>query len=82
MTFGTVKLGAHILGALGVTKIVGDIITRNTIVETTFDLIRVRCGSLVIGSLVAEHASQHVEDRANQVYAWYTKNRNDTPPSA
>lgn len=82
MSFGTLKLGAHILGALGVTKVVGDIIVKNTVVETTFDLIRVRCGSIVIGSLIAEHASRHVEEHANQLYTWYTKHRNDTPPPA
>lgn len=82
MNFGTIKLSAHILAALGVTKVVGDIVTRNAIVNTTFDVIRIRCGSIVIGSLVAEHASQHVEERLNQVYAWYTKNGNDDPPPA
>lgn len=83
MNFGTVKLGAHVLGALGVTKVVGDIIARNSIVNTTWDVVRIRAGSIVIGSLIAEHASQHVEDRMNQGYAWWMKNRNDNnnPPN-
>lgn len=81
MTFGTVKLGAHILGALGVTKIVGDVIANNTVVNTTFDLIRVRAGSLVIGTLVAEHAANHVETQMDRLHAWYTNQKNDDPPA-
>lgn len=70
------KLAVNIVGGLGVSKVVNDIVAKNTVVNTTFDAIRVWAGSIVIGSIAAEHASNHVNSRVDKAIDWY-KNRSE-----
>ena len=69
------KLATHVVASVGVSKVVGDVIKNNTVVQTTADAVRVWTGSIVIGSLVAEAASKHVNERMDAVVNWY-RNRN------
>jgi len=54
------KGAVHIAGALGVQKVVGDIIRNNTVVVSTADKILVSAGSLVLGSMIGEQAQKHI----------------------
>lgn len=73
------KLAVHTVASLGVSKVVWDVIARNTTVVTNFDQVRVLAGTLVIGSMVTEHASKHVEDRINELVAWNESRKAETP---
>jgi hypothetical protein len=76
-TFTIVKAGVHIVSALGVTKVLGDIVRNNTTVVTTTDKVLVNAGSLVLGSMIVEKASQHVSEQIESVINWHA-NRGDT----
>jgi hypothetical protein len=75
--FTITRLAVHIVSSIGVSKVVNDIIKNNTNVVTTADAIKVTAGSLVIGSMVAEKASRHVNDRVDSVFAWYQSRKED-----
>jgi hypothetical protein len=64
------KLGVQFVAGLGVSKIVADIVKNNVSVVTTADAVKVWTGSLVIGSMVVEQSSNHIEKVANNMSAW------------
>lgn len=66
-----IKLAAHLVASVGVSKVVNDIISNNTRIETTADAVKVWTGSVVIGSMIAENASNHVSNRIDSVVAWH-----------
>ena len=72
-----VKLAVHVVSSVGVSKIVNDVIRNNVSVVTTADAVKVIAGSIVIGSMVAEKASNHVNDRMDAIAAW-NENRKKT----
>jgi hypothetical protein len=65
------KFGINLISTIGVSKVVRDIIQNNTNVETTADAVKVTVGSFVIGGMVAEQASEHVNRRVDGAIAWY-----------
>jgi hypothetical protein len=65
------KAVANIATVLSVSKITKDVITNNTDVITGADQARVWFGSFVIGGMVAERASEHVDRRIDGALAWY-----------
>ena len=65
------KIVTQVIASVGVSKVVHDIIKNNTTTETTADAVKVAAGSLVLGSLIAEHASNHLNDRIAAVTNWY-----------
>jgi hypothetical protein len=69
------RLGVHIVSTLGVTKVVGDIIAKNTVAASTLDLVRVKVGELVISSLICHHTKNYVDGQMDSALAWYA-NRN------
>ena len=75
------KFGINLISTIGVSKVVRDIISNNTDVETTADAVKVWAGSFVIGGMVAEQASDHVNRRVDGVVTWYEnrKSQDDTP---
>lgn len=76
-TFTIVKAGVHIVSALGVTKVLGDIVRNNVTVVTTTDKILVNAGSLVLGSMIVEAASKHVNEQIETVITWHANRGND-----
>jgi hypothetical protein len=52
--------GVKLVAALGVTKVVTDIIKVNTIQETTIQKVMVNVGGFVLGSMIVDKASEHV----------------------
>lgn len=73
-----VKIGVHVVASIGVSKVVKDIILNNTNVVTTADGVKVIVGSLVLGSMVAEHASNHVNRQFDKAYDWYLRREADS----
>jgi hypothetical protein len=65
------KFGINLISTVGVSKVVRDIISNNTDVETTADAVKVWAGSFVIGGMVAERASEHVNRRIDGAIGWY-----------
>lgn len=64
MTTDKIKLAtsaATLVAGLGVSKVTKDIIKTNTVVDSPQDQIKVLVGSIVIGSMVASVAKEHVE---------------------
>jgi hypothetical protein len=61
------KLAVNIVSSLGVSKILGDVIKNNTNVVTTVDKVLVNAGTLVLGTMVVEKASDHVNTTMDNV---------------
>lgn len=78
-TFTIVKAGVHLVSALGVTKVLGDIVRNNTTVVTTADKVLVNAGSLVLGSMIVEKASNHVSEQIESVINWHANRGEDIP---
>lgn len=77
MSAPVVRLAAQLFASVGVSKVVNDIIKNNTTIVTTTDAVRVWAGSLVIGSMIADNAAKHVNDRVTEVLEW-NQNRKTT----
>jgi hypothetical protein len=73
------KGAVHIVGALGVQKVVGDIIKNNTVVVSTADRILVSTGSLVLGSMIGEQATRHISHVFTLMKESFNDNDGDTP---
>jgi hypothetical protein len=71
-----IKAVANIATVMSVTKVTKDIIVNNTEVVTGFDQARVWIGSFVIGGMMAESASAHVDRRIDGAIAWYANFEN------
>jgi hypothetical protein len=73
------RLAVNLAASIGMSKVVHDFIRNNVTVVTTADAVKVAAGSLVIGSMVAEHASKHVNSRIDSVIAWHENRKEDKP---
>lgn len=74
-----IKLVAKVVAGIGTSKVVNDIIVNNTNIETKTDALKVWTGCLVLGSLVTEQVSKHVESRVDAAMAWYEDRKDSTP---
>lgn len=74
-----IRLFTQLIASVGVSKVVNDIIKNNTDIVTTSDALKVWSGSIVIGSMIAEHASEHVNRRVSEVIAWRRSRKTSTP---
>lgn len=70
-----VRLTTHLVASVGVSKVINDIIKNNTDVVTTADAVKVATGSIVLGSMLAEHAMKHVNNRVDAVAAWHAERK-------
>jgi hypothetical protein len=78
------RLGTQLVAGLGVSKIVADIVKNNVSVVTTADAIKVWTGSLVIGSMIVEQSSNHIERVYGDVFKWSKTHKIEvieTPPT-
>lgn len=71
------RLGVHIISTLGVTKVVGDIIAKNTVTASTVDLVRVKVGELVLSSMICHHTKKYVDGQIDSALAWYANRNTD-----
>lgn len=70
-----IKLAVHLVASVGVTKVITDVIKYNTARDTTWQMIKVSTGGLVLGSMVVEKASDHVEERWQEMIGWLEKRK-------
>lgn len=54
--------GLKFAAALGVTKVCTDFLKANTVTETFVQKALVNAGGLVLGSMIMDHATRHVND--------------------
>lgn len=69
--FKLIKLIARLATMVSVSKVTHDIIANNTVVETGFDQARVWFGGMIIGAMVAEQATDHVDRKIDGAVAWW-----------
>jgi hypothetical protein len=69
---GIVKLVINVAVGIGVSKVTNDVISNNVNVESTEDQIKVAIGSVVIGSMIAERASDHVNAKIDTITKIWT----------
>lgn len=68
--FTLVKAGVQIVAALGVTRVVTEVIRNNTTVVTTMDKILVNTGGFVLGTIIVDHASDRVNYAFDKFVDW------------
>jgi hypothetical protein len=71
------KLSVQFVAGLGVSKILADIVKNNVNVVTTADAVKVWTGSFVLGSIIIEQSSNHIERVASDVAAALEKRKAD-----
>lgn len=64
------KLAVHLTAGLGVTRVLDQVIKNNTTISTTADAVFVKLGGLVLGSMLVEQASDHVNRQWNNIREW------------
>jgi hypothetical protein len=74
------KLSAQFVAGLGVSKIIADIINNNVQIATTVQAVTVKVGSIVLGSMMVEQSSNHIERVTNEVVAWHENRKTDKEP--
>jgi hypothetical protein len=60
MTAALLIKGVKLVAALGVTKVVTDVIKTNTVTQTMIQKVMVNVGGFVLGSMIMDKASAHV----------------------
>lgn len=77
---GIAKLVINVAAGMGVAKVTNDIISNNVNVESTEDKIKVALGSLVIGSMVGEMASDHINAKVDAISKLWQTRKSVKPP--
>jgi hypothetical protein len=77
-SLASTKLAVNIVSALGVSKVIGDIVKNNTTVLTGSQKFLVNAGGLVLGSMVVEQACNHVNRTIDDVVEWHRKEKEDS----
>lgn len=65
------KLATQFVAGMGVSKILGDIVTRNVMVVTTLEKVTVKAGTFVLGSMLVEQSTNHVSQQVDSLVNWY-----------
>ena len=65
------KLATQLVAGMGVSKILGDIVSRNVVVVTTLEKVTVKAGTFVLGSMLVEQSTNHVTQQIDNLAAWY-----------
>jgi hypothetical protein len=82
LSLASTKLAVNVISALGVSKVVGDIIKNNTTVLTGSQKFLVNAGGLVLGSMIVEQASNHVNRTIDDIVEWHRKEKEDSSTAA
>lgn len=72
------KLGVQFVAGLGVSKILADIVKNNVTIVTTAEKVMVNTGSFVLGSMLIEQSSAHIDRVAQEVSTWFESRKDDT----
>lgn len=64
------RLALKVIASLGVSKVIGDIVTNNVSTVTKMDVVKVWVGSIVLGTMIADYTGKYVEEQFNNVLVW------------
>jgi hypothetical protein len=76
-----VKLAGQIFAGLGVSKILGDVIKNNVVITTTFQKVTVHAGTFVLGSMLIDQSSKHIEQNVDLVANWIASRKTEETPA-
>ena len=68
-----VKAVTQVAAGMGVSKIVTDIVQNNVSIATPVQAATVKIGSFVLGSMLWEQSSQHIERQSEQLIGMIKK---------
>ena len=68
-----IKLATQVVAGLGVSKILGDVIRNNVVIATKTQAVTVRVGTFVLGSMLWDQSSNHIEKATNDAVALIEK---------
>jgi hypothetical protein len=71
------KLAAQLVAGLGVSKIVAGIVKNNVLIATTAEKVMVNAGSAVLGSMLVQQSSNHIEQVTNDVVTWFENRKTE-----
>ena len=72
-----IKVAAQVVSGLGVSKIVSDIVRNNVVIQTTAQAVTVKAGAFVLGSMLVEQSSNHIDRTVTDIAAWFEKKNED-----
>lgn len=75
------KLAVQAVSGFGVSKILGDIVKNNVTVVTPAQAVSVKVGSFILGSILWEQSSNHIERMTDDLVKFISKNKEETPDS-
>lgn len=75
--FPWIKVSAQLLGGLGLSKIVTDVVKHHVTITTTYDAVRVWAGGIVLSSIAVEQAANHVGRMVDEVAEFLEKKKAD-----
>ena len=75
-----IRSAVRLACTFGVAKVLSDIIKTNTVVHTGLDKALVNVGGLVLGSMVVEQSSNHVDRVIKGVVHQYEESKKDNEP--
>ena len=67
------KLATQVVAGMGVSKILSDIVRNNVVIATKTQAVTVKVGTFVLGSMLWDQSSNHIEKAANDVAALVKK---------
>lgn len=72
------RFAVQLVANVGVTKVVHDVIRNNVNIVVPADAVKVWVGSLVIGSIIVDQATAHVNGYMDRAVAWNEERKNAT----
>lgn len=69
------KFAVQLVANIGVSKIVRDIVTNNVVITTAAQKVTVGVGTFVLGSMIVEQATGHIERTTTELAAWLEKQK-------
>ena len=75
-----IKLATQIAAGMGVSKIVSDIVRNNVPIVTTAQAVSVKVGTFVLGSMLVEQSSNHIEAQVANLTELVEKFKNNKNP--
>ena len=76
-----VQLATQFVAGIGVSKILGDIVKNNVVTLTKTQVVTVKVGTFVLGSMLVDQSSKHIETVANQLADAFKKKDEEEPPN-
>lgn len=72
------KLAASLVSGLGVSKIVTDIVRNNVPIMTPVQAVTVKVGTFVLGSMLWEQSSKHIDSITDQLMDTLNKSNTES----